>query len=227
MAKLIDYLPDILTDFYEFRNLLSAEDPEFDRIDDLLYKWRENLFPRTADLEGIERFERLLKIQPIPGDTLESRRFRVIAKLNTRLPYTEIQLRKMLAAICGWEGFTLTVKDLVVLVALTEGSGAKIQIVYEMLREVIPMNLLIEIHQLLRSYMELRVAAATNMGTTLTLFPWQNAALNHDVFLTVAAAFRMGTNLTVFPRMEDALRSAARVAAPGVIRIGTRLITGV
>lgn len=226
MANLIEYLPDILRDFYEYQELFKAENPEFDGIDDLLLKWRDNLFPKTADLDGIEFFEDLLEIVPIPGDTLDVRRYRVIAKLNSRLPYTEIQLRRMLAAVCGWDGFSLTVSDLVVLVSLTEQSGDKIRVIYEMLRETIPMNLLIEIHQLLNSYGILYSAATSQFGVTLVILPWQSKTMERDMDIYSGATMRVGTTLMVFPKNGNDINGLLRIAAPGVIRTGTRLTTG-
>lgn len=226
MSKLIERLPDILKDFYEYQELMKAQDPEFELIDDLLLKWRENLFPKTADKDGIKFFEDLLNITPLPGDTLEVRRYRVLVKLNTRLPYTEIQLRRMLAAICGWDGFTLTVADLTLLLSLTEQSGSKIRVIYEMLREVVPMNILIEIHQLLNSYGVLYSAAATGMGVTLVLLPWQSGELKGNSGVYSAAAYRLGTALTLFPVSGKGIDEYITVAAPGVIRVGTRLEIG-
>lgn len=227
MANLIEYLPDILRDFYEYQELFKTQNPEFDTIDDLLLKWRDNLFPKTADEDGIKFFEEMLNIEPIPDDTLDIRRYRVLAKLNSRLPYTEIQLRKMLAAICGWDGFTLTVADLVVLVSLTEQSGDKVRVIYEMLRETIPMNLLIEIHQLLNSYGVLYSAATTRWGSTLTILPWQNKSLESNITVSSGGAMRLGTTLMLYPNSGQEINGIIRIAAPGVIRTGTRMQTGV
>lgn len=227
MANLIEELPDILRDFYEYQELLKAEDPEFDLIDDLLLKWRDNRYPKDADEDGIQFFEDLLDLTPAPTDTLEERRFRVLTRLNARLPYTEIQLRKMLAAICGWDGFSLTVSELVVLVSLAESSNSKIRIIYEMLLEVIPMNLLIEIHQLLESYGVLYTAAATELGTTLVLYPWQQEALKKDLFINTAAAYRLGTKLEIYPSSGNQIDGYITIAAPGVIRSGVKIELGV
>lgn len=226
MANLIEYLPDILRDFYEYQELFKAENPEFDTVDDSLLKWRDNLFPKTADMDGIKFFEEMLEIEPVPGDTLEVRRYRVIAKLNSRLPYTEIQLRRMMAAVCGWDGFSLTVSDLVVLVSLSEQNGDKIRVIYDMLRETIPMNLLIEIHQLLNSYGILYSGAASQFGVTLVLLPWQNKELEREMGICSGATTRVGTTLMVFPKNGNDINGLLRIAAPGVIRTGTQLTIG-
>lgn len=227
MANLIEYLPDILRDFYEYQELFKAENPEFDTIDDLLLEWRDNLFPATADENGIRFFENILEITPLPDDTLDIRRYRVITKLNSRLPYTEIQLRRMLAAVCGWDGFTLTIADLVVILSLTERNGDKIRIIYEMLRETVPMNLLIKIHQLLNSYGVLYSAATARWGTTLVLLPWQNEAMESDLIITSGGTMRFGTTLVLFPNSGQDINGILRIAAPGVIRTGTQIQTGV
>lgn len=223
MSNLIDRLPDILKDFYEYQELLKAQDPEFDLVDDILYRWSQNLHPKSADADGIAKFEDLLDITPLPGDSLEVRRFRVLTKLNARLPYTEIQLRKMLAAVCGWDGYRLTVADLTVILSLTEQNNDKIRVVYEMLREVIPMNLLIEIHQLLESYGVLYTAAATQIGTTLVILPWQAKALNNDLKIYSGALSRLGTALTLLPKQEKELNTKTKEETAGALRLGTSL----
>lgn len=157
--KLIEHLPDILRDFYEIENKLNAEDPEFDKIYDVLYRWYQNLSPRTADSDGLSFYEELLNLRPKPGDSLEDRRYRVILKLNTRLPYTEIQLRKMIAALCGWDGFSLEVKDLVVDLKVVEENNKHLHALFEMLRDVLPMNLLFVITQIIEKHEKLKVGS--------------------------------------------------------------------
>lgn len=159
--NLIEHLPDILRDFYEIREKFKAENPEFDKIYDIIYRWYKNISPKTGDEECLKRFEDLLNLRPLPGDTLEDRRYRVVLKLNTRLPYTEIQLRKMLAAICGWDGFTLEVKDLEVHLKVTEENNKHLRALFEMLRDVLPMNLLYVLTQIVEHEERLRVATKT------------------------------------------------------------------
>lgn len=160
--KLIEHLPDILRDFYEIREKLDAEDPEFDKIYDVLYRWYKNLSPRTADGDGLAFYEELLNLKPKPGDSLEDRRYQVILRLNTRLPYTEIQLRKMIAALCGWDGFELEVTELEVHLKVAEKNNKHLRALFEMLRDVLPMNLLYVLTQIIEYTEKFRVATSAD-----------------------------------------------------------------
>lgn len=188
MANIEKYLPSRFQDIEEFMSLCLAEDPEFDNMAKIRVKWLNNKFPREADLDGIKIFEKILELKPLDTDTIEDRRERIIAKLNARLPYTWIQLHRMMAAICGWEGYTLHLEDFVLLVYLSLENNDKIRFVIDLLYEVLPMHIMIRIERAIDEYNKIAIRSySKNLGTAKIL-PYQKRNLNVNVVSNTATA---------------------------------------
>ena len=101
--------------------------------------------PLSAEEHGVEIYEKWLNIPSNPYLTLDERKGNILAKLNETLPYTEIRLQKMLAAICGWGHFTYKRTGAYVQVLLDPTVGDKGISVYRMLDRVLPLNLYFDV----------------------------------------------------------------------------------
>ena len=106
-TDLVSYLPPFLAEYREINEALSAEDPEFGLVWKAADKALKNEFIATADEYGISRFEKMLGIFPMPGESTETRRQRVQLKWLAMLPYTLPRLRETLEAVLGPGGFLL------------------------------------------------------------------------------------------------------------------------
>lgn len=73
-----EYLPAFMTKFREMNALLSTENPEFDLMQENLQRISDDLFVETASEEAITRYEKIMGIHPAAGDTLKTRRLRVL-----------------------------------------------------------------------------------------------------------------------------------------------------
>ena len=95
------YLPPFLKEFLEMREILGAEEPEFQELvkqyDDVL---KDN-FIVTATERGIARFESTLGIRPDASASLETRRSAVLTKWWDATPYTLRTLKNRIAMIQG------------------------------------------------------------------------------------------------------------------------------
>ena len=76
---MIDYLPPFMQQFEEMKQLMQSEDKQVAALNMDTAKILRNAFIETADVEGIERFERILHIIPSTGESLELRRSCVAA----------------------------------------------------------------------------------------------------------------------------------------------------
>lgn len=208
-TDILKYMPFVLADIEEFQQITRAENPEFDTTKTLQEKWLNNRFVKSADKEGIEAFEELLKLKPLASDTLEDRRVRILAKLNERLPYTEIRLKRMLAAICGWDGYELTIEDLVLTVYLALESSSQVATIFDLLNRVVPMNVLLRIVQLLETYCNVSIASASRVMVDLTISPYQKRLLEETFSTKAGAASSNYVTLTVSPFQE---RSAEAIS---------------
>lgn len=141
--KLQDYLPPILLKTYEFPLLCDTEQPEIDRLRDAADAVLDAQFISTAGETAIARYEKIFGITPMDTDTLDERRFRVLAKINAQLPFSVRRLRQQLATLCGDDGYKLEVNGgkytLSVKVALTAKRNQ--QAVEELLADIVPANM--------------------------------------------------------------------------------------
>lgn len=87
-VNLIEYLPQFLREYREFKEIANAENVEISALYSAAERILNNSFIDTADEYGIARLEKLLNIYPSDKDTLESRRARVKSRWFTELPYT-------------------------------------------------------------------------------------------------------------------------------------------
>ena len=141
--KLQDYLPPVLLKTYEFPLLCKTEQREFDRLNTAVDEVLDAQFVSTAGERGIERYEQIFSIVPQDTDTLDERRFRVLAKINAQLPFSIRRLRQKLATLCGEDGYRMEIDGgrytLTVKVALTAKRNQ--QAVEELLADIVPANM--------------------------------------------------------------------------------------
>ena len=108
MVNILEYLPDVFSDYREIKAIADSENFELT----ILWKEVQNVlddqFIETATEKGIARREKILKITPFADDDLESRRFRVLARENDKLPYSYRALQNKLNQLCGKNGYILT-----------------------------------------------------------------------------------------------------------------------
>lgn len=141
--KLNEYLPSILLKTYEFPLLCDTEQREFDRLNTAVDEVLDAQFVSTAGEQSIARYEKIFKITPMDTDTLDERRFKVLAKINAQLPFSVRRLRQQLETLCGADGYKLELDGgkyaLTVKVALTAKRNQ--QAVEELLADIVPANM--------------------------------------------------------------------------------------
>lgn len=141
--KLQDYLPPILLKTYEFPLLCDTEQPEIDRLHDAADAVLDAQFISTAGETAIARYEKIFGITPMDTDALAERRFKVLTRINTQLPFSVRRLRQQLATLCGADGYKLELDGdrytLSVKVALTAKRNQ--QAVEELLADIVPANM--------------------------------------------------------------------------------------
>ena len=142
--KLQDYLPPILLKTYEFPLLCETEQPEIDRLHDAADAVLDAQFLSTAGEYAIQRYEKIFGVVPQDTDTLDERRFKVLTRINTQLPFSVRRLRQQLATLCGEDGYKLELDGdrytLTVKVALTAKRNQ--QAVEELLADIVPANMI-------------------------------------------------------------------------------------
>lgn len=106
-VDLLSYLPEFIQEYREIKEIMDAENPEFQFIENQTEIVKNNQFITTCNEDGIARFEKMLKITSNPEDTLQSRISRVLTRWNSSLPYTLRALKEKLTSICGEGNFEI------------------------------------------------------------------------------------------------------------------------
>ncbi len=88
-----NYLPPYFTEIYEVDHLLKTEAPEFEQLDESIFDLTDQFFPLTATW-GLNRWERMLKVQRESDDSIELRRARLLNMMSNIPPITYLSLEK-------------------------------------------------------------------------------------------------------------------------------------
>ena len=103
--RLNKYLPDFVRGISEFQELDKALTPELDELNHAIQQIQQNQFIETANHEGLSYYERMLKIKP--DKDIEIRRFNILAKFNSTIPFTMRWLENSLNSTIGKGSYLL------------------------------------------------------------------------------------------------------------------------
>lgn len=143
---LIDYLPPFLQGYRELQAIMTAENPEFQAVSDEGQVVLDNTFIMHCDEKGISRFENMLGIYPLPTDTLNSRKSRVLTRWNDVVPYTLKAFLSKIAALQGNDNIQITFFNdqyKIQVVTHLEEQGQQDDLAY-LFKTVLPCNLVVE-----------------------------------------------------------------------------------
>ncbi len=143
--QLISYLPDVLLKTCEFPLLCLAEQPEFDGFLSAAENVLDSQFIMTAPEAAIDRYERIFGIVARDTESLDDRRFQILAKINEQLPYTIRRLRVLLDSFCGAENYSVDVDHAHYILSVQFNLSAKSNFGDELLERMVPANMQIRI----------------------------------------------------------------------------------
>lgn len=167
---LIDYLPPYMQEYLEMQQVMNAEQPEFDLLWEACENALADQFIHDATEYGVKRWETMLNITPRDTDTLDERKFRILARLNQELPYTMTKLKEALTTLCGADGFTIDLQANLyhIEIKLAIGHHNNFQEVVDLLNKMIPANmtqyvkLMYNTHSMVSLYRHMDLAAYTH-----------------------------------------------------------------
>lgn len=116
----------------------------------------KDLFIGTATKNGIARREKLYSIIPKDTDTLEDRRYRVLAKENSEIPYTIRSLKRKLETLCGENGVTIELTEEKITVKVALARKGMYEDTAKMLEEIVPLNIIVNCLQMYNTHGILR-----------------------------------------------------------------------
>jgi hypothetical protein len=132
-----------MQEYMEMNAIMEAEQPEIDRLWFSVKNAFADQYIVDATEYGVMRWESMLNISPKATETLDERKFRILARLNQELPYTLIRLREVLTTLCGADGFSIDLQanQYHIEIRLGVGNHNKYQEVVSLLNKMLPANL--------------------------------------------------------------------------------------
>lgn len=128
------------------REIRNAQEPEFDKLENASESAFYDNFIITAGIQGIRNYEQILDIIPDTiNETTEFRRGRVINRLASMPPFTEIFLRQKLNTIFGAGNWSLIVDHKIYTIYIDVAT--RVRNLYEQtiddIRQIVPANLIL------------------------------------------------------------------------------------
>lgn len=155
--QLINYLPDFLKEIKEIKVIMETQQHEVEKIWSATSQALDDQFIELASEDCIERWEKILKINPKGTDELDVRKFRILTRLNEQLPYTFRMLEQQLASLCGRDNYEVALEQGIYTITVKVALLAKKSYtdVDEFLKRITPANMIIDLIQLYNSHLDL------------------------------------------------------------------------
>lgn len=143
--ELKKYLPPVFAKFREFSAIMEAEQPQIETIYESAGEMLEQQFIDTAGDYGLSRWETSLGILPKASESLDDRRFRMLALTGSQLPYTHRKLETRLEQLCGAGRYSVDIDCTghTVTVQVSLESRNSYGLVEELLKKMVPANMII------------------------------------------------------------------------------------
>ncbi len=150
MDRIIDiqnYWTSLVKGIGDFKQIAVAENPEFNDLTGCLTILLADTFINDATENGVKRWEKILNIIPLPSQSLEDRKIKILTVLNIKLPYTYRMLENAVRSIFGEGKYTLSINNETSTLTLkayfqTENQFVEVNNLFE---NVVPKNLDINI----------------------------------------------------------------------------------
>jgi hypothetical protein len=195
--------------------LADIGDVQFDKWYTEMDAALRNQFIYTADIRGIEAFERLYEIKADPAiEDMELRRLHVISKMLMRIPFTWRFLLQYLNRLSTDYSAELHADKYMVVLKVGLDASAQVIGLRDIVRHIIPANMGIAIE-----YPEMPVTLPINSGLGLgymqTILPWLTPG---DFEAEVHPASGMANiQTTALPELPDVPRKAYVMGEDGVV----------
>jgi hypothetical protein len=145
---------------------MESEQPEIEGLWSALEDALKDQFVPEASINGILRLEHILNIAPKGTDSLNDRRFRILARLNEQLPYTFRSLDEKLTTLCGADGYTMELihGDYTLKVRIELVVRAQYDEVDRLLKNIVPANIFIDLSLRYNQHMTLGTYTHAHLG---------------------------------------------------------------
>lgn len=145
---LIDYLPEFLKDFREYKEIMNTEEIELEKLKSKNNSITDEIIISNATNDGISRFEKILGIKSNTNLTLENRKFLVKNKFFNRAPFTVEWLKNKLENLCGQDNYIIDIdiSNKILNVQIGYMFDEATEELRKDLRNIIPANIILDVN---------------------------------------------------------------------------------
>ena len=167
--RLKKYLPEFVSSIKEFQELDRTISIEVDELREKLLQLQENQFIETANEEGLRRHEQMLNIAPV--NDIEIRRFNLLNKYNSTIPFTIGWLTNFLNTTIGRGEFfiDLDYSTYTLTISVVKNKEHLIESLKGDLRKRIPANLVLTINVLSAIEQDVYTGVYLQTGDIITI----------------------------------------------------------
>ena len=146
--RLKKYLPEFVSNIKEFQELDKTISQEVDELRNKLEQLQENQFIETANEEGLRKYEQLLNLNST--NDIELRRFNILNKYNSTIPFSMMWLRNTLNTTVGRGDFLVELDNqrYTLTISVVKNKEHLIDALEKDLRKKIPANIVLNINVL-------------------------------------------------------------------------------
>lgn len=146
--RLQRHLPDFINDVSEFKELDKTHTYELDKVDGVIHELENNQFIESANSAGLSRYEKMLNIAT--DMDIDVRRFNILSKYNSSIPFTMNWLINSLNASVGKGHYLIELNhnNYALTISIVKDKEYVITNLSKDLRKKLPANLIIKINVL-------------------------------------------------------------------------------
>lgn len=138
-----NYWSKVVRDTAEFQQIANAINPELNKLLECIKRALQDSFINDATEYGVQRWESILKIEPLETDTLDDRKVRILTYLTTQVPYSTRVVKRMIASFVGEDNcdFQFCNEKDELWLGLTVTNEQVIEEIKNLLSNVLPMHI--------------------------------------------------------------------------------------
>lgn len=146
--RLNKYLPDFVSGIKEFQALDHTLTSELNELNHTIQQIQQNQFIETANHEGLSYYERMLKIRP--DKDIEVRRFNILSKFNSTIPFTIRWLENSLNSTIGKGSYLIDLDhtNYILTISIMKHKENLIPYLRQELKDKLPAHLILTINVL-------------------------------------------------------------------------------
>ncbi|MCD3211831.1 DUF2313 domain-containing protein [Clostridium botulinum C/D] len=202
--KLIDFLPQAISNVKEFKEIMNTETIELELIEDKQKQFLYENFINTATSKGVKHQEKLFKIRAdLEKEHLEFRKLRIKNRKLDKAPFTYKFLENKLTSLFGKNSYKLELLNdkYILKVEIHTFDWNMFNEIINNFRRIIPCNILLNSTLTQKINTCIYFGGALTSGETVTVYPWSPKTIESKCKITIPIGNNTGIDTTtIYPK---------------------------